>query len=362
MTQPIPHLVGGNPPALPSATRRKWLTGAAATVAGLAGRAQAQSVDFKPSSRYPDASVQVLDPSFARLRLYSSTVEQLGTGMRWAEGPVWFGDGRYLLLSDIPNNRIMRYDEASNSFGVFRQPSNNSNGLARDRQGRLIACEHLTRRITRTEYNGSITVLADRYNGKRFNSPNDIVCKSDGSIWFTDPPFGISGWWEGEKQASELPHAVYRIDGQNGKVTQVIADLAGPNGIAFSPDEKTLYVVEARAQPNRVIWGYDVAANGALSNKRKVIDAGGPGALDGFKLDEEGNFWCGFGSNGAPNASAADLDGVMVYNPQGKPIGHIRLPERCPNLCFGGAKGNRLFMASSHSLYSLHVEVRGAIW
>ena len=347
------------PSVVPSPSRRHWLAGAAAGLASAS--ALGQSVDFKPSQRYPDASVQILDPSFARLRLYSSTVEQLGTGMRWAEGPVWFGDGRYLLVSDIPHNRIMRWDEATGAFTAYRQPSNNANGLARDRQGRLLACEHLTRRITRTEYNGKITVLADSYNGRRLNSPNDIICKSDGSTWFTDPPFGIGGWWEGEKAAPELPHTVYRID-PNGKLNAVLTDLAGPNGLAFSPDEKTLYIVEARAQPSRIIWGYDVAANGGLSNKRKVVDANGPGSIDGFKVDEEGNLWCGFGSNGSPSANAADLDGVMVYNPQGKAIGHIRLPERCANLCFGGTQGNRLFMASSHSLYSLHVEVRGAVW
>jgi gluconolactonase len=349
-----------------SRSRRQLLAGAAGALGTLAAAsaatpAAAQSVDFKPSARYPDPSVQVLDPSFAGMRLYSATVEQLGTGMRWAEGPVWFGDGRYLLVSDIPNNRIMRWDEATNTWGVFRSPSNNANGLARDRQGRLIACEHLTRRITRTEYNGKITVLADSYNGKRLNSPNDIVCKSDGSIWFTDPPFGIGGWWEGDKAAPELPHTVYRI-APDGKLSAVLTDLGGPNGLAFSPDEKTLYICEARAQPSRIIWGYDVGANGTLSNKHKVIDANGPGSLDGFKVDEHGNLWCGFGSNGSPSAKAEELDGVMVYNPQGKAIGHIRLPERCANLCFGGTKGNRLFMASCHSLYSLHVEVRGAVY
>ena len=173
--------------------------GAAAATLAVQNSANAQSFDFKPNQRYPDASVEVLDPSFAKYRLFSSTVEQVATGMRWAEGPVWFGDGRYVLVSDIPNNRIMRYDEANGNWGVFRQPSNFANGNARDRQGRLITCEHLTRRVTRTEYDGKITVLADNFNGKRLNSPNDIVCKSDGSIWFTDPPFGIGGDWEGDK-------------------------------------------------------------------------------------------------------------------------------------------------------------------
>ena len=341
--------------------------GAAATTALTAAggtassSAHAQSFDFKPNQRYPDPSVQILDPSFGRYRIFSSSVEQLASGMRWAEGPVWFGDGRYLLLSDIPNNRIMRYDEANGNWGVFRYPSNFSNGLARDRQGRLLACEHLTRRVTRTEYDGSITVLAAEYNGKKLNSPNDIVCQKNGSIWFTDPPFGIGGHWEGDKATPELPHSVYRIDPQSGRLASMIEDLAGSNGLAFSPDEKVLYVVEGRAMPNRKIWGYDVAPDGKLSNKRLVVDAGGPGALDGIKVDEDGNLWCGWGSNGSPQAIAADLDGVMVFNPAGKPIGHIRLPERCANLCFGGLKRNRLFMTSSHSLYALYVETRGAV-
>jgi gluconolactonase len=335
--------------------------GAAATAMALPPRAGAQSFDFKPNQRYPDASVEILDPGFAKHRIFSSSVEQLASGMRWAEGPVWFGDGRYLLVSDIPNNRIMRYDEANGGWGVFRQPSNFANGNARDRQGRLLSCEHLTRRVTRTEYDGKITVLADGFDGKRFNSPNDIVCKSDGSIWFTDPPFGISGEWEGDKAAPELPHSVYRIS-PDGKLGLVTADLAGPNGLAFSPDEKKFYVVESRAQPNRLVWAYDVGADGStLSNKTKLVDANGPGALDGFKVDTDGNLWCGWGSNGSAAAKAEDLDGVMVFNPQGKAIGFIRLPERCANLTFGGPKKNRLFMASCHSLYALYVEARGAV-
>jgi len=285
----------------------------------------------------------------------------LGSGMRWAEGPVWFGDGRYLLVSDIPNNRILRYDEATGGWGVFRSPSNMANGLARDAQGRLLTCEHGGRRITRTEYDGTITVLADRFEGKRLNSPNDIVCQANGAIWFTDPPFGIGGHWEGEKAEPELPHAVYRIDPASGRLQQVLTDLAGPNGLAFSPDGHVLYIVESRAQPHRKVWAYDVDAAGALSGKRLVIDAQGPGALDGIAVDEDGNLWCGWGSNGSPDAQPELLDGVRVFNPQGLAIGHIHLPERCANLCFGGAGRNRLFMAASHSLYALYVETRGAL-
>ena len=341
-------------------SRRDFLKASAGTgLPALGSFVSAQSFDFKPNQRYPDPSVQILDPSFSKYRIYSSSVEQVGSGMRWAEGPVWFGDGRYLLVSDIPNNRMMRYDEATGTFGVFRQPANFSNGMARDRQGRLLVCEHLTRSVTRTEYDGKITVLADKFNGKRLNSPNDIVCKSDGSIWFTDPPFGIGGNWEGDKATPELPHSVYRI-APDGKLGLVTAELAGPNGLAFSPDEKKLYVVESRAQPNRLIWSYDVNANGTVSNKIKFVDANGPGGFDGIKVDMDGNLWCGLGWSGAPGGSSADLDGVMVFNPQGKAIGHIRLPERCANLAFGGAKRNRLYMASCHSLYALYVEAHGA--
>jgi gluconolactonase len=315
--------------------------------------------DFSPSQRYPDPRVEVLDERFLKLRLFSATVEQLASGLRWAEGPVWFGDGRYLLVSDIPNNRILRWDEASGAVSDFRKPSNMANGNARDRQGRLLTCEHLTRRVTRTEYDGSITVLADRFEGKRLNSPNDIVCAADGSIWFTDPSFGIASHWEGEPAEQELPHAVYRI-ALDGKLQQVINDLQAPNGLAFSPDEKLLYVIESRATPHRKIWAYDPRPDGTLVNKRLLVDAQGPGALDGFAVDVQGNLWCGWGSNGSPDADAESLDGVRVLAADGTPIGHIHLPERCANVCFGGRHRNRLFMAASHSLYALYVNTQGA--
>ena len=314
---------------------------------------------FEPSIRCPDPRIEVLDERFFKLRLYSATVEQLATGLRWAEGPVWFGDARSLLVSDIPNDLILRWDEASGAVSEFRKPSNHANGLARDRQGRLLACEHLTRRVTRTEYDGSITVLADRHDGRRLNSPNDIVCAQDGSVWFTDPPFGIGGHWEGEPAEAELPHAVYRI-AADGKLQQVLADLAGPNGLAFSPDEALLYVVESRSTPHRKIWAYDHARNGSLSNKRLVIDARGAGAIDGIAIDVAGNLWCGWGSDGRAGANSEALDGVRVYTPDGTAIGHIHLPERCANVCFGGRHRNRLFMAASHSLYALYVNTQGA--
>ena len=346
-----------------SYTRRHIITASVAAVAStvVARAANAQSFEFKPNQRYPDPAIQILDPSFAKYRLNSSTLEQVATGARWLEGPVWFGDGRYLLVSDIPNNRIMRYDEANGSWSVFRDNANYTNGHVRDRQGRLVSCEHLTRRVTRTEYDGSITVLADSFNGKKLNSPNDIVAKSDGSIWFTDPPFGIGGTWEGDKAEPELPHSVYRI-APDGKLGLVTAELKGPNGLAFSPDEKKLYIVEGRAAPHRIIWSYDVGADGVkLSNKTALVTADDNGGLDGIKVDIDGNIWCGWGSNGAPGAKPEDLDGVKIFNSAGKAIGFIKLPERCPNIVFGGAKKNRLFMASSHSVYALYVETEGAV-
>jgi gluconolactonase len=360
------------------ASRRNFLKVAAGTGLALAGgSAFGQSFPFTPNQRYPDPSLLILDPSFTKYRIYSSTVEQVGSGMRWAEGPVYFPEGGYLLVSDIPNNRIMKYSEKDGKFTVFRSPSNYANGNTRDRQGRLVTCEHsVTRRITRTEKDGKLTVLADSFEGKRLNAPNDIVCKSDDSIWFTDPLFGINGEWEGSRAKPEQATTnVYRI-GKDGKITAVITDLVNPNGLAFSPDEKKLYVVEWKGTPNRSIWSYDVDGDGvSLASKAKLIDASDQGALDGFRVDRDGNLWCGWGSNGALNAEPADvggrkvfqlrgksedLDGVMVFNPQGKALAHIRLPERCANLCFGGPKNNRLYMTSCHSLYALYVEAHGA--
>lgn len=307
---------------------------------------------WQPSLRYPDPSVQVLDPSFAKYRLPLAGVERLATGMRWSEGPVYFGDGRYVLWSDIPNNRIMRWDETSGAVSVFRQPSNNANGNTRDRQGRLVTCEHDARRVTRTEYDGAITVICDRFEGKRLNSPNDVVVKSDGSIWFTDPAFGILGFYEGHLDTSELPLNVYRVDPHSSEAMVVADGIDAPNGLAFSPDEKKLYIVESRSVPRRILV-YDVVADGQkLAHGKVLIDAGPDGTPDGFRCDVDGNLWCGWGMT-------AELDGVRVFNPAGEPIGHIALPERCANLCFGGRHRNRLFMAASHSLYALFVNTQG---
>ncbi|PPQ29440.1 SMP-30/gluconolactonase/LRE family protein [Rhodopila globiformis] len=308
---------------------------------------------WEPSQRYPDTSVSVLDPSFNVLRLPLASVERLATGCRWSEGPVYFADGRYLLWSDIPNDRILKWEEETGAVSVFRKTSWNANGNTRDRQGRLVTCEHRGRRVTRTEYDGSITVLMDSHQGKRLNSPNDVVVKSDGSIWFTDPVFGISGYYEGEKAESELTPAVWRIDGQTGQARMMADGIEGPNGLAFSPDESILYVVASRAAPNRLIRAFDVVGGGErLANNRVFIDAEA-GTPDGFRVDVEGNLWCGWGMGDA------ELDGVRVFNRHGAPIGHIALPERCANLCFGGRFRNRLFMAASHGLYALYVNTQG---
>ncbi len=340
---------------------------------------------YQNSQRYPDPNVFILDPSFAKYRIYSSSIEHLGTGMRWAEGPVYFpsqnkGDAGYLLVSDIPNNRIMKWDEAANEFSVHSTAYAYANGNTRDRQGRLVTCEHsVTRRVVRTEHDGSVTVLADNYQGKRLNAPNDVVAKSDESVWFTDPLFGINGEWEGERAKSEQATTnVYRVD-KSGAITAVITDLINPNGLAFSPDEQFLYVVECGRPPFRSIWRYAVNSNGSLdlASKLEFIKATDYGALDGFRVDKDGNLWCGWGASAVLQDAATDigggmnaylpcgkseeLDGVKVFNQDGKAIGFIRLPERCANLEFGGPKRNRLYMASCHSLYALYVESHGAV-
>jgi gluconolactonase len=311
---------------------------------------------WQANERYPDPAVRVLDPSFNKYRLPLASVERLYTGCRWSEGPVYLGDSRCVLWSDIPNNRILRWDEETGVVSTFRKPSNNANGHTRDRYGRLVGCEHDTRRVVRTEYDGSITVLADSYNGKKLNSPNDVVVKSDHSVWFTDPTFGILGYYEGHKDESENTPAVYRLDATTGKLAMMTDEVPGPNGLAFSPDEKKLYVVGSRAEPRRTIMVYDVIDNGTkLANGKILIDAGPGGSPDGFRVDIDGNLWCGWGMG------SAELDGVRIFSPEGKPIGHIDLPERAANVCFGGRYRNRLFMAASHSLYALYVNTQGAL-
>lgn len=305
------------------------------------------------NERYPDPAIKTLDPRFAKYRLPLASVERLYVGTRWGEGPVYFGDARCLLWSDIPNNRILRYDEETGTVSVFRKPTNNANGNTRDRQGRLVTCEHDARRVTRTEYDGAITVICDNFEGKKLNSPNDVVVKSDGSIWFTDPAFGILGYYEGHLDKSELPMNVYRVDGKTGVATVVADGIKGPNGLAFSPDEKILYIVESRSEPRQIL-AYDVVGSGdRLANSKVLINAGPGGTPDGFRVDIDGNLWCGWGMGNA------ELDGVRVFSPQGEPLGHIGLPERCANVAFGGRHRNRLFMAAAHSLYALYVNTQG---
>jgi gluconolactonase len=308
--------------------------------------------DWTPNLRYPDPYVISLDKRFDKYRLPLASVERLYTGTRWAEGPVWFGDMRCLIWSDVPGDCMYRWDEETGAVSPFRKPSNMGNGNTRDRQGRLITCEHLGRRVTRTEYDGTITVVCDNYEGKRLNSPNDVVVKSDGSIWFTDPRFGILANYEGAVAESELPMNVYRVDGASGAVTVVAEGINAPNGLAFSPDEKKIYIVESRSEPRRILV-FDLTEDGLIIGNGKVlIDSGPQGSPDGFRVDTDGNLWCGWGMS-------PELDGVRVFTPQGEPIGHITLPERCANVCFGGKKRNRLFMAAAHSLYSLYVNTQG---
>jgi gluconolactonase len=310
-----------------------------------------QYVPWQPSQRYPDPAVQIIDQSFDRYRVKLASVERIAHGFRWCEGPVWFGDGRYLLWSDIPNNRIMRWAEETGAVSVFRKPSNYANGNTRDRQGRLVTCEHLGR-VTRTEYDGAITVIADSFEGKPLSSPNDVVVKSDGSIWFTDPPFGLLSWYEGRVAPQALPMNVYRVD-TNGGMSVVEGEVNRPNGLCFSPDESLLYLVESGTSP-RNVYVYDVVDGGRqLANRRKFIDVGA-GTPDGMRCDTDGNLWMGWGMGDA------SVDGVNVYNPDGRLIGRIALPERCANLCFGGLQRNRLFMAASKSVYALYVNAQGA--
>ena len=265
------------------------------------------------------------------------------------------GDTRQLVWSDVPGNVMYKWDEETGIASPFRNPSNMGNGNTRDRQGRLLTCEHLARRVTRTENDGRITVLADSFQGKRLNSPNDIVVKSDGSVWFTDPSFGILGFYEGEKDEPQLPTHVYRIDA-DGSMSVVAEGVNQPNGLAFSPDESILYVVESRAVPRKIL-AFDCVpgqvGDKALTNRRVFIDAGPRGTPDGFRLDVDGNLWCGWGMG------EAGLDGVHIFNPAGKLIGRIDLPERCANVCFGGVHRNRLFMAATTSLYSLYLNTQG---
>ena len=309
-----------------------------------------------PDSRYPDSHFESLDKRFKSVG--TGAVERVATGFRWAEGPAYFPAGRYLLFSDIPNNRIMRLLEDDNHLSVYRAPSFNSNGNTVDREGRLVTCEHSGRRVTRTELDGSITVIADRYKGKRLNSPNDVVVTSNGAVWFTDPTYGIDGNYEGlAAEPEQRKRNVYRVDPRNGRVMVVIDDFVQPNGLCFSPDEKKLYVVETgltHGGPSHIrVLDVDVD-RGTVSRSKVLADGFAPGFSDGVRCDLDGNIWCTMGW------ADPQEDGVRCYHPRGDLLGKIHLPETCANLTFGGLLRNRLYVCGSTSLYACYVNARGA--
>jgi gluconolactonase len=343
-----------------------------------------------PTTYFTDPDVLTVQPAFGDLLQVNSAIVRLWTGALWAEGPAWSSQGRYLVWSDIPNNRQLRWLEDDGRVTVFRSPSNNSNGNTFDFQGRQLSCEHLTRRVVRYEHDGSITVIADSYNGKRLNSPNDVVPHPDGSYWFTDPPYG-GQLYEGAPDAAggpsnaagrlknrlgqaveigaarrELPTSTYRVD-PSGRVDLVVGEdqVPDPNGLALSPDYKKLYVVSTGKGPGDTgpggkgeMYVFDVTSDNKATNGKLFTDFMIDGVKcgpDGVRCDVEGNLWC------SSNAGrAVGYSGVTIWNPQGQLIGRIRLPEICGNVCFGGPKRNRLFMAASQSLYAVYVNTQGA--
>jgi gluconolactonase len=294
---------------------------------------------------------EFLDPRFRSFVLPNAPLTKLGEGFGWLEGPVWFADLNCLLVSDVPNDRILRWTE-DGGVSVFRQPSGFANGHYRDPQGRLIGCSHRNRCITRTEIDGTITVLADRYEGKRLNAPNDVVCKSDGTIWFSDPHYGINTDYEGGKQTAELPPMLYRFDPRDGSLRVMADDFVGPNGLAFSPDESLLYVAETGDQFDdnaaRHIRVFDVRDDGTRLTGGRIFHVISPGYADGFRVDEDGNLWSSAG------------DGVHCIAPDGTPLGVIRVPFTVSNLVFGGRARSRLFICASHTLYTIYTNQRGA--
>jgi gluconolactonase len=299
---------------------------------------------------YPDPDLVALSPRFRRYIVRNTPIRRLHTGTFWSEGPAWNGVGRYLVWSDIPNNLQLRWIDDDGRVTTFRQPSGNSNGNTFDYEGRQISCEHGGRRVVRYEPNGTVTVVADKFQGKRLNSPNDAVVHPDGGIWFTDPRYGINGNYEGTRAEPELPVSVYRVDGKTGQMDKVADDITGANGLCFSPDYRRLFIADTGM--GREITVSEIAGTALRNRKRFVqLDVPGTGAptfADGIRCDADGNIWAG----AAP--------GVQVVAADGERIGMIRLPETCANVCFGGARRNRLFMAASQSLYAVYVETTGA--
>jgi gluconolactonase len=344
-----------------SIDRRSFVTTLAAAGVAQSGFAQAQqpALSSTPSARdwsrpdpvqYPDPDIIALDNRFRRYVVNNTVIRRLHFGTLWAEGPAWNGVGRYLVWSDIPNNVQMRWIEDDGRVTTFRNPSGYSNGNTFDYEGRQISCEHGGRRVVRYEPNGTVTVIAEKFQGKRLNSPNDAVVHPDGSIWFTDPIYGIRGDYEGFKADSELPMAVYRVDGKTAQIDKLSDELGGPNGICFSPDYKKVYVADTGAPREIRVWDVDgkTVRNGKRFVQLDIPGSGQPSAADGIRCDVDGNIWAGA------------RPGVQVIAPSGDRIGMIRLPETCANVCFGGLRRNRLFMTSSQSLYAVYVETKGS--
>lgn len=337
--------------------RRSFLTAAAAATAATAS-ALARDWSGKDPVGYPDPDIRSLDPRFDKYKIGNTPLKRIWTGALWAEGVAWSGVGRFLLWSDIPNNRQMRWLEEDSHVSVFRSPAGNSNGNTFDWQGRQISCEHGGRRVVRYELNGSITVLAENFEGKPFNAPNDAVVHPDGGIWFTDPGYGIMGNYEGVKGELQIKEAVYRIDPVNGKVQKVADDNHKPNGICFSPDYKKLYISDTGGPDPKGIKVYDVIDGMKLRGGRTFttmpLSGQKEGLADGMRTDIEGNLWAsaGWGGDG--------FNGVHTFSPDGTRIGQILLPEPGSNVSFGGARRNRLFISAGQSVYSVYVETQGA--